>query len=128
MERGKETLISGIRMSGIVWYPGAQVTSQRSRRFRHVTRVVLKGVSGESGRDGGRIRVGSGPGQEVRDQQLERNRTKREFSFRSVLSEVTVGRFLQNCNYSFRPKVDFQLSFDDPFPRKKQGSRNIDRL
>uniref|UniRef100_A0A915JAZ7 Uncharacterized protein n=1 Tax=Romanomermis culicivorax TaxID=13658 RepID=A0A915JAZ7_ROMCU len=35
--------------------------------------------------------------------------TERKRDFRSVrFDQVTVGRFPQNCNYHFRPKVDFQ--------------------
>uniref|UniRef100_A0A915JR10 Uncharacterized protein n=1 Tax=Romanomermis culicivorax TaxID=13658 RepID=A0A915JR10_ROMCU len=41
-------------------------------------------------------------------QSTTRNRTRGKFSFRSVLLEVTAGRFLKNCSDPFRPKVDFQ--------------------
>uniref|UniRef100_A0A915HQ96 Uncharacterized protein n=1 Tax=Romanomermis culicivorax TaxID=13658 RepID=A0A915HQ96_ROMCU len=47
---------------------------------------------------------------------MERNRMEStqpyrmegKFSFRSVWLEITVGRFLQNCSYPSRSKVDFQ--------------------
>uniref|UniRef100_A0A915JSD4 Uncharacterized protein n=1 Tax=Romanomermis culicivorax TaxID=13658 RepID=A0A915JSD4_ROMCU len=49
------------------------------------------------------------------------NITDGKGNFRSVLLEVTVGRFPQNYGYPFRPKVDFQ-AVGDPFrfvPSKK---------